>query len=363
MTNSAQAHASPRSRSLKRARAVVTAGAVAASLLVGCSGGEKEKPERSRPAAPSQQDGDGSAKEPEKKPVAFAPYVDTSLKPSYDLLRNARRTGVKEYNLAFVSPGRGKCTPMWGGRQKLRENPVARQAAELRKAGGDVRVSFGGQSGNELARACDSVDELVAAYTEVVETYDLTKVDFDIEGPALTDAGANELRARAIVRLQKQLPKLDVSFTLPVMPAGLNRDALAVLKSAKKNGARVSAVNIMAMDYGTYYDGDMGEYAVKAATATQKQVRSVLGVRDQEEAWRTVSVTPMIGVNDVKVEVFRPEDATELRKFAEEKGLGGLSMWSATRDRPCPGGPNTKAQATCSSTGDSTHEFAEAFGG
>ncbi|SCK31663.1 chitinase [Streptomyces sp. WMMB 714] len=362
MRNSAHAQASRRSRSLRRARAVVTAGAVAASLLVGCSGGEDEKPGRSKPPSPSR-DGDGSAKEPRKKPVPFAPYVDTSLKPSYDLLEGARRTGVKEYNLAFVSPGRGKCVPMWGGRQELRENPVARQAAELRKAGGDVRVSFGGQSGNELARACKSVDDLVAAYSEVVDAYDLTKVDFDIEGPALTDTRANELRARAVARLQKRLPKLDVSFTLPVMPGGLNRDALAVLKSTEEHGTRVSSVNIMAMDYGTYYDGDMGEYAVKAATATQKQVAKVLGIRGREEAWRAVSVTPMIGVNDVKVEVFRPEDATELRKFAEKKGLGGLSMWSATRDRPCPGGPNTKAQATCSSTGDTAHEFAEAFRG
>ena len=165
------------------------------------------------------------------------------------------------------------------------------------------------------------------------------------------------------MRLQRQRPNLDVSFTLPVMPSGLNRDARAVLENAQKNGARVNRVNIMAMDYGTYYDGDMGKYAVQAATAAHKQIQPALGIKDAEEAWDTLSVTPMIGVNDVKGEIFRPDDAAELRKFAEKKELGGLSMWSATRDKPCPGGPNSKAQAVCSGIGKRADEFAKAFKG
>lgn len=247
--------------------------------------------------------------------------MDTLLKPSYDLLKGAEQTGVKEYNLAFVSPG-GGCEPKWGGRQALDANPVARQVTALRAKGGDVRVSFGGQSGNELARVCGSVPKLVNAYRKVIDAYDLTKVDFDIEGPALTDTKANSLRARAIARLQRQHKDLDVSVTLPVLPSGLNRHAVAVLENAKKNGARISGVNIMAMDYGTYYDGDMGKYAIAAATATHKQVKSALGIRSEAQAWKAVSVTPMIGVNDVKAEVFRPDDAAELKRFAEKKGLG-----------------------------------------
>jgi chitinase len=144
------------------------------------------------------------------------------LGPPYDLADSVRRTGVKDYTLAFVSPGRG-CAPMWGGRQELSANRVARQVGKLRAAGGEVRVSFGGQSGNELARACRSVDDLVAAYEKVVDAYDLTRVDFDVEGPALTDTRATERRAEALVRLQRERTDLDVTFTLPVMPHGLNR--------------------------------------------------------------------------------------------------------------------------------------------
>ncbi|MGX1762428.1 chitinase [Streptomyces lydicus] len=333
---------------------------VAALLLAGCSSEEPaKKPERPGSVAPSPRKSSSPA--PAKKSSTFAPYVDTSLTPAYDLLQGAEDTGVKEYNLAFVSPG-GGCIPKWGGRQALRDNPVARQADALRAKGGDVRISFGGQSGNELARVCGSVDKLVQAYSEVIDAYGLTKADFDIEGPALTDTKANTLRAQAIARLQ-QRKKLDVSFTLPVLPSGLNRNAVAALENARQNGARISTVNVMAMDYGTYYDGDMGKYAISAATATQKQVKSALGLRDEAAAWKAVAVTPMIGVNDVKGEVFRPDDAAELKKFAKEKGLGGLSMWSLTRDKACPGGPNLQAAATCSSLGKAEHEFTRAFTG
>ncbi|GAA2603904.1 hypothetical protein GCM10010217_44070 [Streptomyces tubercidicus] len=358
MTHPADAHASRRSRKrISTALAVVTA-VTAASLLAGCSSEEPaaKPPKRPDPVVPSPHK---SSHAPTPKTSGFSPYVDTSLTPSFDLVKGAEETGVKEYNLAFVSPG-GGCVPKWGGRQALGANPVARQVDQLRAQGGDVRVSFGGQSGNELARVCGSVDKLVAAYSKVIDAYGLKKADFDIEGPALTDTKANRLRAQAIARLQ-QRGKLDVSVTLPVMPSGLNRNSLAVLKDTRKNGARISTVNIMAMDYGTYYDGDMGKYAVAAATATQKQVKGVLGIRDEATAWKSVGVTPMIGVNDVKGEVFRPDDAAELKKFAEEKRLGRLSMWSITRDKPCPGGANLKAVATCSSLGKKTNEFVRAF--
>ncbi|OEV11852.1 chitinase [Streptomyces nanshensis] len=359
MNNRPEAQASPRSRRARPAVTALAAVAVTASLLAGCSivDDAPDQPTGPPPNTPSQTE------DPLPKDGNFAPYVDTSLQPSYDLVDGARKAGVSEYNLAFVSPAGKQCVPEWGGRQKLTGNPVASQAEELRDAGGDIRVSFGGQSGNELARVCGSVDRLAAAYTKVVDAFGVTKLDFDLEGPALTDKRANQLRSQAIVRLQRQRPNLNVSFTLPVMPSGLGADARAVLQNARKNGARVNRVNIMAMDYGTSFRGDMGKYAVQAATAAHRQIMPALGIRDEEEAWDSLSVTPMIGVNDVKGEVFRPDDAAELRKFAEEKEMGGLSMWSAGRDTPCPGGANAKAQATCSGLTEKAGTFAKAFTG
>ncbi|WP_405768609.1 cellulose binding domain-containing protein [Streptomyces sp. NBC_00080] len=291
--------------------------------------------------------------------AGFAPYVDTSLYPAFDLLASVSATGVKDYNLAFVTDG-GGCTPKWGGVTDLASDGVAAQIGALRAKGGDVRVSFGGASGSELATTCSSADALAAAYGKAVDAYQLTKVDFDIEGGALPDTAANTRRAQAIAKLQQQHPDLNVSFTLPVMPEGLTQDGVNLLAGAKSAGVGIDTVNIMAMDYGPAYSGDMGTYAEQAATATQAQVKSVLGLSDGA-AWKTVGVTPMIGVNDVTSEIFKVDDATQLVAFAKAKGLGPLSMWSATRDKQCAGGAKNYADATCSSIVQTDSAFSKAF--
>ncbi|QIP86364.1 sugar hydrolase [Streptomyces sp. Tu 2975] len=289
----------------------------------------------------------------------YAPYIDTSLYPAYDMLDTAAKTGVKEFNLAFITSG-GSCAPLWGGVTDLANDKVAAQIGDLRAKGGDVRVSFGGAAGHELALNCSSADDLAKAYGKVIDTYKLTKVDFDIEGAALPDTAANSRRSQAIAQLQKSHPGLNVSFTLPVMPEGLTQPGVDLVADAGKNGVRVDAVNIMAMDYGPAYSGDMGEYAIQAATATQAQIKGVLGLSDAA-AWQAVAVTPMIGVNDVVTEIFKVDDAAQLVKFAESKNLGWLSMWSSTRDKQCAGGEKPAADATCSSILQEPLAFTKAF--
>ncbi|KQV11694.1 MULTISPECIES: cellulose binding domain-containing protein [unclassified Kitasatospora] len=298
----------------------------------------------------------------------FAPYVDTSLYPPFDLVATAKATGVKNYTLAFVVSG-GGCTPKWGGVSDLGADAVASQIGALRAIGGDVRVSFGGANGSELATACSSVAELTAAYQKTVDAYGATKVDFDVEGGALGDVAANTRRAQAIVQLQKNAASkgktLDVSYTLPALPSGLTQDGVNLVANAKSNGVAIGAVNIMAMDYGDGAapnpQGRMGKYAIDAATATQAQLKSVLGLADAA-AWAKVAVTPMIGVNDVASEIFTVADATQLAEFAKTKHLAWLAMWSGTRDKACAGGAKPYADASCSSIAQQPLDFTRAFG-
>ncbi|WP_269859301.1 glycoside hydrolase family 18 protein [Streptomyces sp. RPT161] len=305
-------------------------------------------------ATPTSGSGNGSSAS-----AGFSPYVDTSLYPAYDLVAAEKATGVKQFNLAFITDG-GSCTPKWGGVTDLGGDATANQIGALRAAGGDVRVSFGGANGNELATTCSSASALAGAYGKVVDQYKLTKVDFDVEGGALANTAANTQRAQAIAQLQKSHPGLEVSFTLPAMPTGLTQDGINLLSNAKSNGVDINAVNIMAMDYGSSFSGDMGQYAIDGATATQAQVKSVLGISDAD-AWKKIAVTPMIGVNDVSAETFTVADATKLADFAKSKNLAWLSMWSATRDKQCAGGAKNYADATCSSITQDPNAFAKAF--
>ncbi|CAM5667955.1 GH18 domain-containing protein OS=Streptomyces antimycoticus OX=68175 GN=SSPO_062960 PE=4 SV=1 [Streptomyces antimycoticus] len=236
---------------------------------------------------------------------------------------------------------------------------MANQTEKLRAAGGDVRVSFGGASGSELGLACTSVDELAAAYGKVVDTLKLTKVDFDIEGSALPNKEANTRRAQAIAKLQQPRPgRLLHPSGAPDRP---HPGRCRPRRRRQEERAEVSAVNIMAMDYAASFDDDMGQYAIDApATATQGQIKGALEPSD-DEAWKAVAVTPMIGVNDVKNEIFKVDDASQVVEFAKSKGLAWLSMWSATRDKQCPS-PQDTASPTCSSIDQEELAFTKAFG-
>ncbi|MEU6541350.1 chitinase [Streptomyces sp. NPDC047000] len=267
------------------------------------------------------------------------------------------------YNLAFVIAG-GGCTPRWNGEYAIGDAAVKERIAGLKQDGATVRVSFGGASGTELASACGSVTELAAAYGAALDAAGATQADFDIEGDALTDSGATALRSAAIAVLQKQRPGLKVTFTLPVMPSGLDADSLALLKSANKYDVQVSTVNIMTMNYGESYGGDMGDYAITAAKATHTQLAGIFGTSDAD-AWRGMALTSMIGVNDVSGETFTLADAAQVRTFAEEKEIGWVSMWSAFRDQQCENGDTAADDAAtdCSGVTQGAGAFAEALSG
>ena len=319
----------------------------------------------SAPATPTATTA-GSAGSPSAGASGFAPYVDTSLFPPFNLVSTAQATGVKQFNLAFVvSSGSGGCTPEWGGVTAIGSDPVSSQIGALRAIGGDVRISFGGEAGSELAVTCTSVSQLEAAYQEVISAYEVNKIDFDIEGAAVANTAANARRDQAIAALQAQDSGLQVSFTLPVLPSGLTSDGVAVLDGAVTAGVKIEAVNVMAMDYGDGAapnpSGQMGTFAIDAATATDAQVATAMGISDAA-AWSKVAVTPMIGVNDTSDEIFTVANAQQLVAFAASKHLAWLSMWSAARDAECSGGAADFASPTCSSIVQTPDQFTDTFG-
>ena len=155
------------------------------------------------------------------------------------------------------------------------------------------------------------------------------------------------------------------SYTLPVLPTGLTSEGVYVLTSAQTHGAKIAAVNIMAMDYGSGFSPDMSQDAIDAATATQAQIKSVWTTLTDAQAWNTVTVTPVIGLNDDTSETFTAADAdadaTTLVNFAKIEHLAWLSFWSATRDSQCSAGAITYTDATCSSNLQTPGAFGQAF--
>ncbi len=291
--------------------------------------------------------------------TAFAPYVDATLWPTFPI-DDVSTTGVKRYVLAFIVSDNSAQTavPAWGGYSTYNMSFIKDKIDNLRSKGGEVMISFGGAANTPLAVKAKTVEELTGIYKSVIDAYSFKLIDFDIEGAWGAHTESIERRSKSIAALQKdsKYKDVDVWYTLPVLPTGLVADGIKVLKSALTNGVVLKGVNVMAMDYGNWAapkpEGNMGKYAIQAGTSLFGQLKTLYkeaGIaKTDAELWAMVGITPMIGVNDVKEEVFTIENANELVAFAKEKKIGLLSMWSITRDKQCDK-PTTFAQANCSS--------------
>lgn len=271
-------------------------------------------------------------------------YVDVTATPSFPF-ESPGTNGPKNVTLAFVvSDPEAKCEPAWGGVYSLDKAEsmldLDRRLARLRNLGGSAMVSFGGQANSDLALACTDHTKIVDGYTSVVERYELKSIDMDIEGEMLGDHAAVARQAKAIKAVQDATKgDLDVWLTLPVAPTGLTEDGISAVKEYLNADVDLAGINSMTMDYNAGLD----EPYIKTITGSLEAVHAQLRTIGQEvgkpigdaTAWRRMGATPMIGQNDVRDEVFTIADAKKLSTFANEKGLGRISMWSLNRDKTC----------------------------
>ncbi len=276
----------------------------------------------------------------------YAPYVDSTLWPLYDFVGTARTSGVKFFTLAFITADPAN-KPAWGGFAAYDvgnsdfDTQMKSNITALRSLGGDVMVSFGGAANQELAEVITNVPALTAAYQSVITAYGLTHIDFDIEGAAVADHASIDRRSQAIAQLQQAATaagrKLDVWFTLPVLPTGLTADGLYVIQSALRYGVNIAGVNVMTMDYGDSAApspaGHMGDFAIQAATSLFGQLKTAYnGTQTDAQLWAKIGLTPMIGMNDIQSEVFTQQDAANMLAFAQQHGIDRISIWSLNRD-------------------------------
>lgn len=208
-----------------------------------------------------------SATPRETSSTPFEPYVSATTATDTD-----SASSPSTYNLEFVLSDSSSCTPKWSGTYAVGNSAAKSRIFALMDSGAAVQVSFGLATGTELARTCDSASAPAEAYGAALGAAGATQADFDLEGEALTDSASIGLRSKAIAILQKEHSDLKVSFTLPVTPNGLSDDGLTVLDSANTNAVMVPTVNIMAMNYGISYTGDMGDYALSSAQSTHDQL-------------------------------------------------------------------------------------------
>ncbi|MFC4222280.1 chitinase [Lysinibacter cavernae] len=299
-------------------------------------------------------------------------YVDVTTTPFY-AFEEVSDTDLKNITLAFVVASKtDPCEPSWGGAYSLQQAGVEvdldRRLARLRDLGGSAQVSFGGAANSDLAVGCEDSTKLEKAYGSVIERYETTTVDLDIEGDFLTDLPAIERQARAFASLQGERKTgdapLDVWLTLPVAPTGLTDAGTDAVTAFLEAGVDLAGVNAMTMNYG---DTAVAEKPfIDVITESLQQTHRQLGVLYGRQGiqlgsatlWSKLGATPMIGQNDVRAEIFTIADAQQLNAFSVEQGLERVSFWSINRDQTCaPNYPDVRTVSnSCSGVdqGDAT---------
>ena len=278
----------------------------------------------------------------------YAPYFESWSSETITGISDA--SGVKYFTIAFLeTTSKNSCTLAWNGDKSrtVASGEYLHDIASLRAAGGDVIPSFGGwsadQGGTEIGDSCASVKSIVAAYKQVVKSYDVSRLDMDIEGRSLTRSAGIDRRNTAIARLQQWATRtgrpLQIQYTIPTSASGLDASSLAVLENAVADGVRIDVVNPMVFDYYDHTTTDMGGAAINASKGLHSQLMTLLPSLTSAQVWGLQGATMMNGVDDFPqgTEVTDLADAQQLLDFAVSKGMSSLSIWSIQRDNASSG--------------------------
>ncbi|MFJ2577595.1 glycosyl hydrolase family 18 protein [Kitasatospora aureofaciens] len=299
----------------------------------------------------------------------FAPYFEAWTGQNPATL--AAQSGAKHLTMAFLQAAtKGSCTPYWNGdtAKPVASSTFGADIATIRANGGDVIPSFGGytadNTGTEIADSCTDVSQIAAAFENIITTYDISRIDLDIEDNSLTNTAGIDRRNKAIKLVQDWATangrSVQFSYTLPTTTSGLAAGGLAVLKNAVSNNARIDVVNMMTFDY---YDGATHDMAADTQTSAQglyNQLAALYPAKTPAQLWGSIGITEMVGIDDYgAAETFTVANATTVYNWAVSKGINTLSFWALQRDNGgCPG---TAGNDACSGISQGTWDFTHIF--
>lgn len=291
----------------------------------------------------------------------LAPFVDMvawvnnskySNNGAPDLGRISDETGCKYFNLGFIRADSTKPTESdgtirwgWGGYYDLSEKGndgyqyegIKQAIEDVRSRGGDVIVSFGGQLGNSPWTDSQNVDKLVQMYLEVIDAYDLKRIDLDIE-ERNQGYDNNFANAKAIRKVQEKTG-VEVSLTIPIMPYGWDAKQLNLIRAYIGAGVELKMINSMTMCYGysavgaNESFGDASIRALQNANYQLVQLFEEFGIEMSSEwAYRLMGATVDIGYENSRNPIFTVQETKQVAEFCKQNGMGMYSYWSENRD-------------------------------
>ncbi|MEO5874875.1 MAG: ricin-type beta-trefoil lectin domain protein [Streptosporangiaceae bacterium] len=298
----------------------------------------------------------GTTQPPTPGTMPGAPYLylGWGSPPSATSVMSA--TGVKSFTMAFMLSG-GGCNPMWDGSRALTGGVDAQTISAIKGAGGSVQVSFGGWSGNKLGPNCSSAAAFAGAVQQVINAVGPAVVDFDIENSDEFQNATVQDRILGGLKIVKQNnPNTRIAVTFGTTTSGPDSWGVRLINQSKALGVNIDAYTIMPFDFGG--GANMYQSTVNASEGLKNAIKSAWGWTDAQ-AYAHMGISGMNGLSDQQ-EVTSLGTWTQIRDWANSKGLARLAFWSVNRDRPCPGGG---VQETCSGIAQNNWDFTRVTAG
>ena len=325
------------------------------SIILICVLPAKQKEQISQTPPPAENFASGW------KSHIVAPFVDLSswvqLSNAYSLngVPNMGKveedTGITYYNLGFIQPDTD--TPLdksgnirwgWGGYYELSEKgndgyqypSIKKAISDLDKMNAKYTISIGGQLGDAPWIVTQNIDKLENFYMDVINTYNLKRLDLDIEESNQTES-ANIANAKAIKKVQDKTG-IEIVLTIPIMPNGWHDKQIKIIKAYLNQGVDIALINSMTMCYGTglYSGEDYGDASVRAIENSVKQMQDIFSsygiYLSEQEAYAKTGATIDIGYESDLYPIFTLEMTKKVVNHAKEHGYGMISYWSINRD-------------------------------
>jgi len=300
----------------------------------------------------------------------FAPYYEM-YDTSTDLAAQSQQSGARYLSLAFLqTAAAGSCTAYWDGDTTKPIAPASygSDIAAIQAHGGNVIPSFGGYTADttntDIADSCTSVPDIAKVYESLITTYNVPRIDLDVEADSVTNTAGINRRNEAIALTEAWAAahhrQIQFSYTLPTFATGLPAAELGVLQNAVADGARISTVNLLTFDYYYGTQQDMVADTEGAANGLFSQLQALYPKTPARQLWRMIGVTEMPGIDDFGPdETFSTANAVTILNWARHQGLGLISFWALQRDNGgCVG---TKGASTCSGVSQPTWYFSHVF--
>jgi hypothetical protein len=299
----------------------------------------------------------------------FAPYFEAYNGDNPVTL--SQESGAKYLTFAFIqTASAGSCTAYWNGdtSQPISSSTFGSDISTIQADGGNVIPSFGGYTadttGTDIADSCTSVSSIAQVYENVITTYNISRIDLDIEENSLTDTAGINRRNEAVAQVEKWAATngrtIQFSYTMPSTTTGMDSSDEAVIQNAIADGATVSVVNLMTFDYYIGTNQEMATDTESAGAGLHSQLQSLYPSDSSSQIWGMIGITEMPGIDDYGAgETFTEADATTVLNWAKSNGISTLSFWALQRDNGgCPG---TGGSDTCSGISQPTWYFSNTF--